>query len=201
MPFITLINPQVPAGKETEFLAAIEKAIPEMKAQPGVLGISAGPIVAIDGKAISELKYIETVAFATREDEQAFANSEWIQNKRKEMEARGVEPPRHALFACSEFPAEKATHPFVRFSRITVSDESKIDDVRAAWKELMGAIGKDVWGAKSVEGEEIVGLGVCGFDSLEEAEAAFSKPEAKAALDKYHALGQCKDVVVKLTVY
>lgn len=64
----------------------------------------------------------------------------------------------------------------------------------------MTAIGKEVWGAKSVEGEEVVGLGVCGFDSLEEAKESFAKPEAQAALAKYHALGQCKDVVVKLAV-
>lgn len=64
----------------------------------------------------------------------------------------------------------------------------------------MTALGKEVWGARSVEGDEVVGLGLCGWDSLEEAGAAYAKPEAKAALDKYHALGKCKDVMVKMAV-
>lgn len=61
MPFLAIINPQVPEGHQDEFLAALNKIAPEMKAQPGVLGVSAGPIVAEDGAAVTGFKYLETI--------------------------------------------------------------------------------------------------------------------------------------------
>lgn len=61
MPFLAIINPQVPEGHENEFLAALNKIAPEMKAQPGVLGVSAGPIVTEDGAPVTGFKYLETI--------------------------------------------------------------------------------------------------------------------------------------------
>ncbi|KAE8441469.1 hypothetical protein EG329_004925 [Mollisiaceae sp. DMI_Dod_QoI] len=201
MPFIAIINPQVPEGREQEFLGALNNKIaPEIKAQPGVIGLSAGPIVGEDFAPVTGFKYLETIAFATQEDQQAFVNSEWAQGHRKALEAQGIPPPRHGVFRCAEFPSDAGPKAFTQFSRIALDDESKIPDVKAAWKELMTILGKEVWGARSVEGDEVVGLGVCGWDSMEEAKAALSTPEAKAALDKYHALGKSKDVIVKLAV-
>ncbi|KAF8859709.1 hypothetical protein BDZ45DRAFT_349512 [Acephala macrosclerotiorum] len=200
MPFLAIINPQVPEGHQDEFLAALNKIAPEMKAQPGVLGVSAGPIVAEDGVPVTGFKYLETIAFATQEDEQAFVNSEWAQGHRKALEAKGVAPPRHGVFRCAEFPDDKTPKAFTQFSRIALENESQIEAAKEAWKELMGVLGKETWGARSVEGDEVVGLGLCGWDSLEEASAAYSKPEAKAAIEKYHSLGKCKDVMVKMAV-
>lgn len=120
---------------------------------------------------------------------------------RKTLQERGVPEPRHALFRCQEWPEGATPKPFAQFSRIMLDSGDKIEAVKAAWKDVMTAVGKEPWGAKSVEGDEIVGLGMAGWDSLEEAKAAYSKPEVKAAMDKYHALGKCKDVIVEMKMY
>lgn len=139
-------------------------------------------------------------AFATKEDQEAFTTCEFTQNARKAMQERGVPEPRSALFTVHEFPKDKAPRPFVRFSRITVSDEGKMEEVKTVYQELMAAIGQDTFGGRSVDGEQIVGLGITGFDNLDDALQAFEKPEAKAVLEKYRKLGECKDVIVKLAV-
>jgi hypothetical protein len=48
-----------------------------------------------------------------------------------------------------------------------ISDESKHEEVRKAWEELMGILGKESWRGMSVGEGEHVGLGLVGWDSLE----------------------------------
>jgi hypothetical protein len=59
MPFFSLIIPQVPADSKDEFLAAWPTVAAAMKAQPSVLGVSAGPIVAADGHAVTEFQFLQ----------------------------------------------------------------------------------------------------------------------------------------------
>jgi hypothetical protein len=123
-------------------------------------------------------------AFATAEDAEAFKNSEWAQNAKKEYEARATGPPLHALFEVADFPTDQTPKAFTQFSRITVPDEAKGQEVRKAWEELMAILGKQSWGGLSVGDGEKVGMGLVGWDSLEVAGAAMSKPDVKAAWEK-----------------
>jgi hypothetical protein len=83
---------------------------------------------------------------------------------------------------------------------MSVSDESKLDGVRSAYTDLVATIGQEPFGGKSVDPAQVIGLGICGFDSLDEAMNAFDGAESKAALQKYRSLGECKDVIVKLAI-
>ena len=71
------------------------------------------------------------------------------------------------MFQVADFPKGAAPKAFTQFSRITISDESKYEEVRKAWEELMGILGKESWGGVSVGEGEHVGLGLVGWDSLE----------------------------------
>jgi hypothetical protein len=71
------------------------------------------------------------------------------------------------MFKVADFPKGAAPKAFTQFSRITISDESKHGEVRKAWEELMGILGKESWGGVSVGEGEHVGLGLVGWDSLE----------------------------------
>ena len=107
------------------------------------------------------------VAFATLEDQKAFETSDWALAQKAKYEAAAVGPPVIALFKVTDIPKDKAPKIFTQFSRITVADEGKLEEVRKAWEELMGVIGKESWRGISVGEGEIVGLGLVGWDSLE----------------------------------
>jgi len=219
MPFVTFIVPEIPADHEERFTAELEKSGPEIKALPSVLGVAYGPIVANDGKPITEFKYIQIIgnipfhhhhrlktqlipisAFATKEDHGKFFNSDYFQGKSKSIQKKGIPVPRTVLFDLVDFPKVPVTTQFVRFTYVTVSDESKLPAARDAHGEVMTAIGHERYSGKSVDSPEIISLGVCGFDTLGEALAAFETPAAKATFEKYKALGEFKDVVVKRTI-
>jgi len=106
-------------------------------------------------------------AFATLEDSKAFETSEWALAQKAKYKAAAVGPPLVALFKVADFPKDKAPKTFTQFSRITVSDEGKFEEVRKAWEELMRVLGKESWGGVSVGEGENVGLGLVGWDSLE----------------------------------
>lgn len=59
MPYLSLIIPQIPAGSKDEFLAAWPTVAAAMKAEPSILGVSAGPIVAADGHAVTEFQFLQ----------------------------------------------------------------------------------------------------------------------------------------------
>jgi hypothetical protein len=100
----------------------------------------------------------------------------------------------------AEFPKDSAPKAFTQFSRITFKDEASGDAAHKAWMELCAIIGKETMGGVCIEDKK-TGLGLVGWDSLEEAGAARNIPGAKEAWDKYHSLGECKDVMIKLERY
>ena len=119
-----------------------------------------------------------------------------------QYEARGHPEPHHAtMFEVPAFPAHPVPTGFAQMSRVTVTDEAKGAGLRMAWDALMALLGKESWGGLSVGEGEKIGLGLVGWDSLEQAKSAYEKPEGKAAWEKYHTLGNCKDVMVKMETY
>jgi hypothetical protein len=106
-------------------------------------------------------------AFATLEDQKAFKTSEWAQAQKAKYEAAAAGPPLVGLFKVADFPKDASPKKFTQFSRITICDESKHEEARKAWEDLMGIIGKESWGGMSVGEGEHVGLGLVGWDSLE----------------------------------
>jgi hypothetical protein len=73
MPYLAVIAPEIPAGHEAEFQAGMDQMIPQVKAQPGVLSTSLGPIVAVDGKPTHDSsKYIHTIGKTTANPANSF---------------------------------------------------------------------------------------------------------------------------------
>ncbi|CCF40058.1 hypothetical protein CH063_02267 [Colletotrichum higginsianum] len=86
-------------------------------------------------------------------------------------------------------------------SFLDVADESKHEAAKQAWLNLVAALGQSVhYGGKSVGDGPSTGLGILGWDSEDEIKAAFAKPEAQAALQKYQSFGEGGSVLVKLDV-
>lgn len=63
--------------------------------------------------------------------------------------------------------------------------------------DVVQALGKETFGGRSVGDGPFVGLGIIGWDSVEEAAAAFKDPKAAAAWEAYQTLGKGKNVIVK----
>lgn len=66
MPFFSIIIPQIPADSKDDFLAAWPTVAAAMKAQPTVLGVSAGPIVAADGQAVTDFQFLQCLGMFVR---------------------------------------------------------------------------------------------------------------------------------------
>jgi hypothetical protein len=95
-----------------------------------------------------------------------------------------------------DLPAGKTPTPFTQYSTLVLEDESAHAEVRKAWMDVVQALGKETFGGRSVEGP-FVGLGMIGWNSLEEAGAAFKDPKAAEAWAAYQKLGKGKNVIVK----
>ncbi|KAH7381956.1 hypothetical protein BKA64DRAFT_713197 [Cadophora sp. MPI-SDFR-AT-0126] len=202
MPYLAVVMPAIPEAHKDEFLTHWPTIAAQMIALPMVLGVSGGPVVGEDGAAVTEFKFLQTIAFKTLEDEKAFADSDFAkEGAKKYAERSGGVPPKHAIFECAEFPKDSTPKPFAQFSRMTGIDETKGAEARKAWEDLMAVLGKESWGGKTVGDGPQAGMGLVGWDSLEEAGAAYANPAAKAALDKYHSLGDCKDLMVKMEYF
>ncbi|KAF7550511.1 hypothetical protein G7Z17_g5677 [Cylindrodendrum hubeiense] len=198
MPFFTIIVPNVPAEKKDQFLAAWPTLAADLKSQPGVAGVSAGPVVAEDGAAVTEFKFIQCIAFKTAEDAETFASSEWAQQHKARYEERAGGEPVVGRFEVEDFPADASPKAFTQFSTVVLSDDGQHVQVRTAWSSLVSALGKDTWGGRSIGGGPSVGLGLIGWDSLEEAGAAYQAPEAAHALATYRSLGHTKNLMVQM---
>ncbi|KAH9208992.1 hypothetical protein DL95DRAFT_394785 [Leptodontidium sp. 2 PMI_412] len=198
MPYLTVVIPPVPAADKDTFLAAWPTIAAQITALPMVLGVSGGPIVFEDGAAVTEFKFLQTIAFKTLEDEKAFAESEFVKEGAKRLAEKGLGEPKHAIFEVAEFPEDKKPKAFTQITRIMGGDESKIPEIKKAWEDLMAILGKETFGGRSVGDGPKAGMGLVGWDSLEEAKSAYENPAAKAAFDHYHSFGECKDVMVQL---
>jgi len=82
-----------------------------------------------------------------------------------------------------------------------VKDEASAEKVKEAWEACMAIIGKPSWGGVSVDGDVKMGMGLVGWDSMEDLAALKGSAEAKAAWEKYQALGEGKNAIVKMKVY
>lgn len=86
-------------------------------------------------------------------------------------------------------------------SRITVKDDAAGESARKAWMEMCSLAGKETVGGQSIDGDSKTGVGLIGWDSLEEAYALKAVPGVGEAWEKYRSFGDCKGVMVKLEVY
>ncbi|KAH7165285.1 hypothetical protein EDB81DRAFT_679020 [Dactylonectria macrodidyma] len=198
MPFFTIIVPNIPADKQETFLAAWPTLAADLKAQPGVAGVSAGPVVAEDGAPVTEFKFIQCIAFKTAEDLETFSTSEWSQQHKARYEERAGGEPVVGRFEVEDFPTDASPKAYTQFSTVVLSDDGQHVQVRSAWSDLVTTLGKETWGGRSVGDGPKVGLGLIGWDSLEEAAAAYRKPEAAHALATYRSLGHTKNTIVKM---
>jgi hypothetical protein len=109
--------------------------------------------------------------------------------------------PLHATFEVPEMPKDAKPTAFTQFSRITVKSEADGDAAHKAWLDLCSILGKQTMGGVSTSDGDKTGMGLVGWDSLEQAGEAKNIPGAKDAWEKYHSFGDCKDVMVKMEVY
>jgi len=61
MPYMSIIIPQVSNEHKERLLSAWPTISKEMSALPSVLGVSGGPIVAQDGAAVTDFKFVQTM--------------------------------------------------------------------------------------------------------------------------------------------
>ncbi|KAM0436680.1 hypothetical protein ACHAPT_002389 [Fusarium lateritium] len=198
MPFWTIVVPTISEENKGRFLEAWPTLKEELKAQPGVAGVSAGPVVAENGAAATEFKFVQCIAFRTEEDVEAFQASSWAQERKERYNERVGGEPTVGRFEVAKFPEGASHKAFTQFSTVVIDDKSKHPEVRKAWMSLVDALGKETWGGVSVGDGPTVGLGLVGWDSLEEAQAAYQDPKAVDALAEYKSLGQVKNLMVQL---
>ncbi|GJC87185.1 hypothetical protein ColLi_10023 [Colletotrichum liriopes] len=173
MPFLVVVTPNILAEKKDEFLGRWPSIKEDISKQPGVIGVAGV---------------------------KAFAESAWA--KEREAQFKGIHggEPRIKKFETGPLPSEKPK-PFTQFSFLDIADESKHEEAKQAWLDLVAALGQSVhFGGKSVGDGPSTGLGILGWDSEDEARAAFTKPEAQAALQKYQTFGKSVGVMVKLDI-
>jgi hypothetical protein len=65
MPYMTIIIPQVTNDHKDALLGAWPTISKEMKALPSVLGVSGGEIVAQDGAAVTDFKFLQTIGLSS----------------------------------------------------------------------------------------------------------------------------------------
>ncbi|KAK1995991.1 hypothetical protein LX36DRAFT_134757 [Colletotrichum falcatum] len=198
MPFFVVVTPNIPADKKDEFLGEWPKIQADIAKQPGVVSVAGGQVVNESGKPVSEFKFVQTTIFNSAADEKAFTESAWAKEREAELKARGVPEPRVAKFETSSLPADKPK-ALTQFSFLDVGDASKHDAAKQAWMDLVAALGQTAsFGGMGVGDVQTTGLGVLGWDSEDQVGAAYAKPEAQAALEKYKSLGKGEAVLVKL---
>jgi len=66
MPYFTIVVPTISEENKDRFLEAWPTLKEELKSQPGVAGVSAGPVVAENGAAATEFKFVQCIGKWTR---------------------------------------------------------------------------------------------------------------------------------------
>ncbi|KAH8658526.1 hypothetical protein BGZ61DRAFT_371206 [Ilyonectria robusta] len=198
MPYFHIIAPQIPADRKDEFLAAWPTMSADIKAQPGVAGVSAGAVVAEDGAAVTDFKFVQCIAFKTAEDVETFKKSSWAQERKARYESKAGSEIVAGEFEVADFPVDATPKAFVQFTTIVFGESGDRPEVSKAWVDLTTALGKDTWGGKSIGDGPTVGLGMIGWDSVEEAGVAFKEPQAASAFAAYKALGQTRNLIVQM---
>ncbi|KXH25698.1 hypothetical protein CSAL01_03671 [Colletotrichum salicis] len=200
MPFLVVVTPNIPADKKDEFLGAWPQIKEDIAKQPGVIGVAGGHVINESGTPVTDFKFLQTITFESAADDKAFAESAWIKEREEQFKASPGGEPRVKKFETGPLPGEKPK-TFTQLCFIDVADESKHEEAKQAWMDLVAALGQTVhFGGKSVDGGQSTGLGILGWDSEEDAKAAWTKPEAQAALQKYQGFGKSVAVMVKLDI-
>ncbi|KAM0335006.1 hypothetical protein ACHAQA_000040 [Verticillium albo-atrum] len=196
MPILSIVAPEIPAESKDKFLAALPTLLSELKSQPGVLGVTSGQIVAQDGAAVTDFKFLQAIAFKSAEDADAFAATAWAQEHKARYQEKVGSDPAVGRFEVPEFPTDQTPKAYTQYSTLVIDDESKHPEVRKAWMDVVQALGKETFGGRIIDGPP-VGLALLGWDSLEEAGAAFKDPKVAAAWAAYQSLGKGKNVIIK----
>ncbi|KAK1964883.1 hypothetical protein LY78DRAFT_611379, partial [Colletotrichum sublineola] len=198
MTFTVVITPNVLAEKKNEFLAGWPKAKEELSKQPGVASVAGGLVVNENGNPVTEFKFINIIVFNSAADEKAFTESAWAKEHEAEAKHLVSGPPRIAKFETGPLPAERSK-PFLQFTFLELAGGRKHDEAKQAWEGLAGALGQTAeFGGNGVDDLQSHGLSILSWNSEDEAEAAYHKPEAQAALEKYKALGKSVGAMVKI---
>ncbi|KAI8711081.1 hypothetical protein NCS52_01483500 [Fusarium sp. LHS14.1] len=198
MPFLAIVVPTIPAEHKTNVLADWPSQKAELKAQPGVLDVLAGPILIEDGVPTTDFKFFQGIIFKSAEDADAFENSSWAKERKAKFQARGGPEPFVAKFEVSEPPAHGSPKPITQFSVLEIADTSKHAEAREAFENLAKAAGKETVGGVSAGDGQKAGLGVTGWDSLEEAKALRDDPKFAAAIAAVESLGKTHNIFVEI---
>ncbi|KAF5645902.1 uncharacterized protein FTJAE_2332 [Fusarium tjaetaba] len=198
MPIFVITVPEIPSESQDRFLEAWPTLKEDLKSQPAVAGVSAGPVVAENGAAFTGFKFVQTMAFKTAQDFENFQSSAWAQEHKARYNERVGGEPVAGKFEVPDFPANASAKAFTQFTTVLLDDREKRVELRKAWTDLASALGLETWGGISIGDGPSVGLGMIGWDSLEEAKAAYGDPKAAEAYAQYKALGQIKSTMVKL---
>jgi hypothetical protein len=198
MPIVSILRPDIPAGAKDKFLENWPTLLSELKSQPGVAHALGGEVLAEDGQAVSEFKFVQFVAFKTAEDEDAFRNSDWTKAKKAQIEERGVPVPTVGRFEFPEGAAPVQPKPFIQLSAVTLPDAGKRSDAEKVRADLTAAIGKEARSGKLLRDDLVVDLALIGWDNFEDVAAAYTDPKAADAVAAFKGLGETKSVVVKL---
>ncbi|KAK1987604.1 hypothetical protein LZ30DRAFT_579780 [Colletotrichum cereale] len=198
MAFFVVVTPNIPADKKDEFLGGWPTIKEDISKQPGVVGVAGGQVVNENGTPVTEFKFLQTIVFNSAADEKAFAESAWTKEHEAEIKNLPGGPPRIAKFETSPLPTEKPK-AFTQFAFLDVADDSKHEKAKQAWWDLVAALGQTAnFGGRGVGDVQSTGLGVLGWDSEDDVKAAYAKPEAQAAVQKYQSFGKSMAVLVKL---
>ncbi|GJD03430.1 hypothetical protein ColKHC_12255 [Colletotrichum higginsianum] len=201
MPFVAVITSEIPSEKKDDFLEHWPLIKGGISKQPGVLGVAGGEVVNENGTPVTGFKFLQTITFNSEADDKAFSESAWFKEREAQLSISNPGgQPRIKKFETGPVPSERPK-AFTQFTFLDVADESKHETAKQAWLDLVAALGQSVhYGGKSVGDGPSTGLGILGWDSEDEIKAAFAKPEAQAALQKYQSFGEGGSVLVKLDV-
>ncbi|KAF9872134.1 hypothetical protein CkaCkLH20_10471 [Colletotrichum karsti] len=197
MPYIVAVTPNIPSANKDEFLGVWPSIKADIAKQPGVLGVSGGEVIGENFSPVSDFKFFQTMAFASPEDEKAFADSAWAKEHFEKAQAKMAGPPMIRKFQTGDFPDAKPK-ALTQFSFLELADEGKHDEAKQAWMDLVAAIGDTSFGGRSADDGPTTGLGVLGWDSRDQAIEVYKKPEVASAWDKYKGFGKTTTILVKL---
>ncbi|KAK2762392.1 hypothetical protein CKAH01_16178 [Colletotrichum kahawae] len=189
MPYIVAVTPNIPPADKDDFLGHWPAIKADIAKQPGVLGVSGGEVIGENFGPVSEFKFFQTMAFASAEDEKAFADSAWAKEHFQKAAAKMGAPPLIRKFQTSEFPADKPK-ALTQFSFLELADGSQHEGAKQAWMDLVAAIGGNSKCGASADDGPSTGLGVLWWDSRDQAIETYKKPEVSAAWDKYKTFGK-----------
>ena len=136
-------------------------------------------------------------AFKTKKDADDFAASAWAAEHQARYREKAGGDPAMGQFEVPEFPTDASPTPFLQLSTLVLDEENKHGEARKAWMDVVQLLGKETFGGKSLGDGPPVGLGMIGWNSLEEAGEAFKNSEVAASWTTYKSLGKGKNIMIR----